>query len=252
MNRLDDAMRYIEYGWNPIPLGEKSKRSVVDWKIYQEQRATKEDVKRWFKDTNNNVGIVTGKISNLVVIDCDNEDAVDWYYFNTNPSGRSVITPRGLHFYHSYAPSRNRQKNGLDVRSDGGYIVAPSSQHPDGGVYDWDTQGEMTAFDPNWFADTREQIKTIVNTGLNYDIAVVSCIKYIDKMEPAISGKGGHNQTFKVSCRIRDFVSSFMSPSQAMPIIRRYNERCDPPWTEKELLKKLEDAWKWTTRNHSQ
>lgn len=217
---------------------------MVDWKIYQEQRATKEELKHWFKDTNNNIGIVTGKISNLVVIDCDNEDALDWYYFNTNPSDLSVDTSKGHHFYHTYAPSRNRQKNGLDVRSDGGYIVAPPSVHPTGVDYMWDTRGEMTAFDPNWFADTREQIKTIVNTGLNYDIAVVSCIKYIEKMDPAISGKGGHRQTFKVACRIRDFVSSFMTPSEAMPIIRQYNQRCEPPWSERELLHKLEDAWK--------
>lgn len=244
MNALEDAYRYLEYRWNPIPLAERSKRPIVEWKIYQEQRVTREDVKRWFKDTNNNIGIVTGKISNLVVIDCDNQDALDWYYFNTNHSGRSVITPKGLHFYHTYAPSRNRQKDGLDVRSDGGYIVAPSSIHPSGAVYDWDTTDEMTPFNPEWFMTVKEQIRSKIQTGLNYDIAVVACENYVSKMEPAISGKGGHRQTYKVACRIRDFVSSFMTPEQAMPLMRRYNERCEPPWSEKELIHKLESAWK--------
>lgn len=67
-------------------------------------------------------------------------------------------------------------------------------------------------------------------------------------MPPAISGKGGHNATFDVAVAV---VHGFdLTEEQALPILRKYNERCEPPWTEKELRHKLADASKLT--HHSE
>ncbi len=64
--------------------------------------------------------------------------------------------------------------------------------------------------------------------------------KYIDKIEPAISGSGGHNQTFKVARILtNDFALSF---NQAWPFLLSYNQRCLPPWSEHELKHKLSSA----------
>lgn len=35
-----------------------------------------------------------------------------------------------------------------------------------------------------------------------------------------------------------------MSPNEALPIMLRYNERCDPPWEERDLVRMLENALK--------
>lgn len=63
---------------------------------------------------------------------------------------------------------------------------------------------------------------------------------YLAKMAPAISGQHGHNQTYEAACRL---VQGFgLSVVEAMPLLREYNARCQPPWSNEELLHKLEDA----------
>jgi hypothetical protein len=63
---------------------------------------------------------------------------------------------------------------------------------------------------------------------------------YLVKLPEAVSGQGGHNQTFKAACRL---VQGFgLSPEEALPLLGDWNERCQPPWTEQELCHKLADA----------
>jgi hypothetical protein len=63
---------------------------------------------------------------------------------------------------------------------------------------------------------------------------------YVSKMLGAIEGQGGHNRTFDVACRL---VIDFAIPAeQALPILREYNRRCRPQWTDSELRHKLLDA----------
>ena len=64
--------------------------------------------------------------------------------------------------------------------------------------------------------------------------------RYVDKMPPAISGQRGHDRTFRVACILRKGFG--LDEEQAMQIMRRYNQRCQPPWTEKELRHKVQDA----------
>ena len=66
--------------------------------------------------------------------------------------------------------------------------------------------------------------------------------KYIDKIEPAVSGQNGHAQTFKVA---KILIHGFgLSVTQALPFMREYSSRCAPPWNERELKHKLESAVK--------
>ncbi|MBB3208910.1 hypothetical protein FHS27_004744 [Rhodopirellula rubra] len=244
MNTYESALEYADRGWNALPLKPELKMPLESWKRLQEERATKDELKYWFLETRNNIGIVTGKISNLTVVDCDNQEAIEKYYFTTEPSGLAVASPNGHHFYHYHAPGRNSQKDGLDVRNDGGYIVAPPSVNMRGEYYDWDSTEAMTQFDPRWFEEPRKQLKSIMNTGLNYDVAVASCMNYVRQIEHAVSGQGGHNACFRCACKIADFVGSFLSIEDAMPILRDWNEGNKPPFSEQELLHKLRDAYR--------
>jgi putative DNA primase/helicase len=64
--------------------------------------------------------------------------------------------------------------------------------------------------------------------------------RYIAACPPAISGQNGHDQTFNVACAL---VQGFdLSPEDAFSFLASYNQRCDPPWTERELGHKLRDA----------
>src|SRR5262245_39097190 len=64
--------------------------------------------------------------------------------------------------------------------------------------------------------------------------------KYIARAAPAISGQGGHDQTFSVACTL---VKGFdFSIAEARPLLEEYNQRCEPPWTASELEHKLQSA----------
>lgn len=66
--------------------------------------------------------------------------------------------------------------------------------------------------------------------------------KYVEKMDPAVSGQGGHNATFTVACRL---VLGFgLNEGDALFILREYNQRCSPPWSERELQHKVKQAAK--------
>ena len=68
---LEWAIRYQGHGFSIIPVG-KDKKPTIPWKKYQTERATKEQVEEWFKGDNPpGIGIVTGKISGITVVDVE-------------------------------------------------------------------------------------------------------------------------------------------------------------------------------------
>jgi hypothetical protein len=68
---LNQALDYLDMGWSVIPL--RGKRPVLgSWLEYQKRLATREEVREWFRlEPDANIGIVTGKVSGLVVVDFD-------------------------------------------------------------------------------------------------------------------------------------------------------------------------------------
>jgi hypothetical protein len=64
--------------------------------------------------------------------------------------------------------------------------------------------------------------------------------KFVENYPAAISGSGGQRTTFKLALAL---VWGFeLTPDDAMPFLRKYNQRCEPPWTEKELRIKAKSA----------
>jgi hypothetical protein len=64
--------------------------------------------------------------------------------------------------------------------------------------------------------------------------------QYLAAIPPAIAGQHGDVHTFRVCCRI---VRGFALPEEeALILLRDWNSRCDPPWSERELSDKLSRA----------
>jgi hypothetical protein len=64
--------------------------------------------------------------------------------------------------------------------------------------------------------------------------------RYIAKCLPAISGQGGHNATFYVAAVL---VHGFaLGEADALVLLREFNQRCLPPWSEGELIHKIKSA----------
>src|SRR5581483_3344208 len=66
--------------------------------------------------------------------------------------------------------------------------------------------------------------------------------KYLAAMPPAISGAGGHNQTFAAACVVA--CGFDLGREDALALMREYNARCTPPWSERELEHKVDQALK--------
>jgi hypothetical protein len=64
-------------------------------------------------------------------------------------------------------------------------------------------------------------------------------------MPPAIEGSDGSTTAFNVARRLFDFC---LSDAEAWELLCEYNERCQPPWSEKELRHKLASASKARVR----
>ena len=64
--------------------------------------------------------------------------------------------------------------------------------------------------------------------------------RYVDRCPAALSGQHGHTTTFLVAVAL---VRGFdLSPDVALQFLQRYNQRCQPPWNERELRHKLVSA----------
>ena len=71
--------------------------------------------------------------------------------------------------------------------------------------------------------------------------------KHLRDAPSAVSGKGGHNITFRLAI---DLVQGFgLSQEDALELLREWNEGCKPPWSEYELKHKVEDAEKAERKN---
>jgi hypothetical protein len=69
---------------------------------------------------------------------------------------------------------------------------------------------------------------------------------YLDRVEPAVSGQRGHNQAFKAACKVGPGFD--LPPDRALALLGEWNDTCQPPWNEKELAHKVEEAYKVEAR----
>jgi hypothetical protein len=63
---------------------------------------------------------------------------------------------------------------------------------------------------------------------------------YLAKVDPAVSGESGHDQTYHAAAVL--VVRFNMTPDEAYPILAEWNAKCSPPWEEKDLRRKLQQV----------
>lgn len=87
-----------------------------------------------------NIGIVTGKVSNCIVLDIDDLSALEKLKkLGDLPLTWKVRSNRGIHLYFNYNDTISSMKiwNSIDILSDKKQVVAPPSVHPSGSLYRW-------------------------------------------------------------------------------------------------------------------
>lgn len=150
---LKQALHYLGRGWSVVPCIPKSKIALVKWAQHQETLPSTDDAERWFSNPNNNIALITGRLSGIVVIDIDPRHGGS---LDGHEPTLTVNTPGGgWHLYYEH-PGVHVQSNagvygpGIDVRGDGGYIMLPPSyvieKNKDGSVK---YEGPYTSGEPH-------------------------------------------------------------------------------------------------------
>jgi hypothetical protein len=133
---------YLGYEWSVMPVEPGGKKPLVDWKSYQEERCAESDLSAWWdKWPKANVGIITGKISGVTVVDIDTDKgkATIAPYIKDLKTPTAKTQKGGMHLYFQYVPGLTnsvRRLDGIDLRNDGGFVVAPPSRGM-WGNYEW-------------------------------------------------------------------------------------------------------------------
>jgi replicative DNA helicase len=205
-----------------------------------------------------NVGLRMGGERRLIAIDVDGSEGAASLLALEERLGKlpSTLTSQsgsgGQHLVFETAAverMRNSAKKlapSIDIRAGGGQIVVAPSLHRSGGHYRWTNHGAVAQLPSAW-----EQAVLALNEEpkreepsrpeQQHNGTHDRARRYIEKMEPAISGQGGHNATWAVACKL---VHGFgLSDSDAMSILLSdYNPRCQPPWSKRELEHKVRQA----------
>ncbi len=114
----------------------------------------------WEKWPDANIGIPTGEISGIIVLDQDTEEGQEFLRTKHLPPTTSQRTGGGGNQYLFRWPGYHvqnfaRKLPGIDFRGDGGYIIVPPSLHPSGNLYEWTVtpKDEGPAPCPDWLLE---------------------------------------------------------------------------------------------------
>jgi hypothetical protein len=226
------------------PSGPKIKSHLIAWEPYQKEHASEDTIRSWFENwPNANVGIVTGAVSGCVVIDLDSVEARDKlktllgdYDLAAVPRTR---TGKGWQLFFKHPgvsiPNRAAVIPGLDVRGDGGYVVAPPSIHPNGRKYKWEV--ELTGELPEMPGELSRLITPESNHRDSdrgrFDSSVV--------WKGIPEGQRDH-ELFRYACQLRSWN---VPRGVADRLILEAAALCRPPFPDRDALAKVEQAYKY-------
>jgi hypothetical protein len=165
---LEWALKYLRDGFSAIPLVPKTKKPIIpSWEPYMKRLPTEDEVRDWWaQHPDANIGIVTGAVSDLVIVDVDprngGEESVKqlhlpptycvktggggWHYYY-RPNGKNIAKAKG------YLP-------GIDILAEKAYAVAPPSIHDKTGLA-YEPVGETVDIveAPAWLYATKKEEK---------------------------------------------------------------------------------------------
>jgi len=232
-----------------IPAQPGGKRPLVPWIEYQSRRPTEKEIRQWWQQyPNANIGIVTGKISGIVVIDLDldkddNENGARIY--EQAPTDLIVKTGRGgYHLYYHYPedvdhiPNRVGLLPGVDIRADGGYVVAPPSVHSSGRLYEWTRRGEPGKLPPHLVGLLTSHISMERDGEENN-------LKWLSDLLVGV-GEGQRNDACARLCGY--LIGKDIPKDVVLAIIRQWNEKNYPPLSNHEVAATVESVCKTARR----
>jgi hypothetical protein len=158
--KLECALEYEAFGWSIIPTKKDKTPYLISWKEYQNIKPSAEQINRWWAAwPDANPAVITGKISNIIVLDLDAKHNRSSKEFQIPPTVCAKSGNNGEHFFFRYPGVPIESKSaiagpGVDIRADGGYILLSPSINETGGMYEWNIpfeSNEDIVEMPEWF-----------------------------------------------------------------------------------------------------
>jgi hypothetical protein len=254
--KLDAALALAARGFHVIPIAADAKFPPLmkDWPGW----ATSTDgliADAWERNPDANIGI---HCAGMAVIDVDPRKGGDDSFAVLDtiyelPATLTTRTPSGgRHLFYALPDGHPGVPNsvgtlapGLDVRSTGGYVVAPGSEVATGRyVFEADVP---IALAPTWLVERLGEIKLRQSEHLEVPDApeevIARATTWLARHEGAIEGQGGDLHTYQTACRLRDFG---ISEAQALGLMLEWNYTvCLPPWSPEELIRKIQNAYRY-------
>ena len=257
---LTAALRYAARGWSVLPL-----YSIVNGRCTcgksncispgkhprtehggKEATTDTEQLRAWWKRwPDANIGIATGLISGFVAIDVDprnnghlNLAELEQQYGSLPPTPEAQTGGGGRHILLAYPDGTPAWKkaltDGVDIKADGGYIVAPPSGHASGQRYEWDVlchpDDTEIAECPSWVLDLLRKPQD----GTRGAPTVVDAITSGQRNNTLVSLAG--------SMRRRG-----LTTEEILPGLQAVNaRRCKPPLDDSEVRKIAESVERYT------
>ena len=249
-NFLPVAMGYAERGWHVFPLGVGSKIPLISksdgGKWHSDATTDPEIIRGWWTRTPGaNIGIATGGRSGFWALDLDprhgGDEAFKALQAEHGGVGETVTAKTGgggWHLYFHHAPNvRNSAGTvgpGIDVRGEGGYVVAPPSirtYHTGGSCYSWVKGRGPGDIDiqpaPLWLLMAAQR------AGQNAVGGVARPEWYRDLFASGVD-EGSRNTAVT---RMAGHLIRKLDPLLALDILKLWNrERVRPPLDERELI----------------
>jgi len=233
-------LKYLKNGFSCIPIRgkiytigstdeERNKNSklplISSWLEYQKRLPTEDEVKEWVKKWPlSNIAIITGFISGIVVVDFDSKEAIEWGKEKQLLDTYLVYTGRGIHAYYKYPKDKHIKNvvgfNGhkIDIRSNGGYVIAPPSIHYNNNKYIWVRNSNRIVPFPEIFQDVQNKTEEI-NLNLKEFYKGVK--------------QGARNDTLARLCG--SWVNDGLTLEECMEAAFIWNQRNDPPLSTLEI-----------------
>lgn len=245
------AKKLAEQNRSIIPLLPNDKRPKGKWDKYQKERMTPEEAFNHFeKNPNDNIGMVTGEISGISVIDIDGEDGVHALREAgiTLPATAVVKTPKGWHYYYKYHPELKQGANRLnkvDIRNDGGYVVVPPSSV--NGVHYTNTK-DGHKYIENFNIDTPEEFKGV------YTEQTTQTPNSIQEkpqwVADALANGVGSGRRNDVATRLAGyFHSKGIAQDIILAMLQEFADKCTPPILHKELFEIVQSVKRYSQTN---
>jgi len=246
---INHIKKYLAAGYSVFPV-KHDKRPYFSWEEYQHRKPTKDELNAWWgskgKYVGSNIAIVTGETSNLTVIDIDSKEGEKAIQEFIPPKIDTPIvkTPSGgyhLYFQHERGiGNRTRFLTDCDIRSEGGYVVAPPSTNGGAGAYVFVKENALVT------ARLPDTMRSCILNTPNYIISTITA----NPVPNSVDTCGHRDLSFDKGSRddtLFHVANCLVKGGMPVPEIEQIlslisSKVCNPPFPEKEIQIKVKSA----------